>query len=286
MRIKTVTRQAAARHFVAFTIAVTLQFGFAHTHAAMIITAFNAPMTENFDTFAGTIATVPVNFTWAPDSGTNFDRGIYDTATTAYNNNNGLYALVYSTNSLTDRAFGTKRQPNATPDVLSWSFVNQTGSSIAEFNVSWDVEQYTVGGRPTAIDLDYNPNGSGATQAGIIGTSLTTATTGTPTSGALLPGGTAPGGGPPIITSRSVAITLATPLANGQSIDFRWSTTGNTAGGANAHFAVDNLSVTAVPEPPSLAIVVLALGVSGLLMYSARQRHVFAFAYGNLSGNN
>ena len=130
----------------------------------MIINSFNTPATENFDTFAGTIATIPANFTWTPDgasgTNTNFERGLYNTATTAYNNNNGLYALLYSTNSSTDRAFGTKRQPNATPIYLTWSFVNQTGADISSFNVSWDVEQYTQGGRPTKIDLDYNPNGS------------------------------------------------------------------------------------------------------------------------------
>jgi hypothetical protein len=232
-------------------------------------------MTENFDTFAGTAATVPANFTWVPDSGTNFDRGIYDTATTAYNNNNGLYALVYSTNSSTDRAFGTKRQPNATPDALTWSFLNQTGTPIAGFNVSWDVEQYTQGGRPTMIDLDYNPNGSGATQSGISGMTLTTATTGAPTSGSLLPGGTPPGGGPPIITSRSVSITLATPLSNGQSIDFRWITTGNTAGGGNAHFAVDNVSVTAlagVPEPLTALLGAWVGGVVGLSRAVSKRR--------------
>ena len=236
-----------------FAAAVITTLGFGEARAAMIINSFNTPATENFDTFAGTIATIPANFTWTPDgasgTNTNFERGVYDTATTAYNNNNGLYALVYSTNSATDRAFGTKRQPNSTPIYLTWSFINQTGADISSFDVSWDVEQYTQGGRPTKIDLDYNPNGAGPTQAGIVGTTLATAQTGTPTSGALLSGGTPPGGGPPIITSLSVSIALATPLANGQSIDFRWITNGVDPAGGNAHFAVDNLSVTAVPEP-------------------------------------
>src|SRR5436190_4875423 len=151
-----------------YATAVAMILGFVEARGAMIINSFNAPATENFDTFAGTVATIPANFTWTPDgasgTNTNFERGLYDTATTAYNNNNGLYALLYSANSATDRAFGTKRQPNATPSILVWRFLNQTGASIPSFNVSWDVEQYTQGGRPTTIDLDYNPNGSGATQ--------------------------------------------------------------------------------------------------------------------------
>src|SRR3954462_12788638 len=106
-------------------LAVIGSLAFGEARAAMTITSTNSPITENFDTFAGTIATIPANFTWTPDgvAGTNkkFERGLYDTATTAYNNNNGLYALLYSTNSTTDRAFGTKRQPNATLITLAWS---------------------------------------------------------------------------------------------------------------------------------------------------------------------
>jgi hypothetical protein len=244
--------------------------------AAMIITSTNSPITENFDTFAGTIATIPANFTWTPDgapgSATNFERGFFNPALQAYTNNNGLYALYYSlTDDQSDRAFGTKRQPNVTPITLAWSFINQTGADILNFNVSWDVEQYTQGGRPTKIDFDYDANGAGPTQVGMVGTTLTIAQTGTPTTGANLPGGTPPGGGAPIITSRSVSISLVTPLADGQSIDFRWVTTGIEGNGANAHFAVDNLSVTAlaVPEPSNIQMIVLAFGV---WMFLQRQR--------------
>jgi hypothetical protein len=266
-------------------LAVIGSLALGEARAAVMITSTNSPFTENFDTFAGTIATIPANFTWTPDgvpgTATNFERGFFNPALQAYTNNNGLYALYYSlTDDPSDRAFGTKRQPNATPITLAWSFINQTGADISNFNVSWDVEQYTQGGRPTKIDFDYNANGTGATQAGIVGTTLTTAQTGTPTTGANLPGGTPPGGGPPIITLRSISISLATPLADGQPIDFRWITTGNDPSGGNAHFAVDNLSVTAlvVPEPSSVQMIVLAFGVVGRRRFLQRRRTALACA--------
>jgi len=265
------------------TVIGSLAFG--EARAAMMITSTDSPITENFDTFAGTIATIPANFTWTPDGvpgfATNFERGFFNPALQAYTNNNGLYALYYSlTDDQSDRAFGTKRQPNPTPITLAWSFINQTGADILNFNVSWDVEQYTQGGRPTKIDFDYDANGTGATQSGIVGTTLTTAQTGTPTTGANLPGGIAPGGGPPIITLRSVSISLATPLASGQPIDFRWITTGNDPSGGNAHFAVDNLSVTAlvIPEPSSIQMIVLAFGVAGMRKFLQRRRTALACA--------
>jgi hypothetical protein len=236
--------------------------GFCETRAALMITSFESPMTENFDTFAGTNATIPANFTWSSDAVTGVERGVYDSAG-PYNNNNGLYALYYSPTSTTDRSFGTKRQPNPTPAILTWSFVNQTGADISEFDVSWDVEQYAFGNRPTAIDFDYNPNGAGATQAGITGTTQTVATTG---------GGTGQNLPSPIITSRSVSIALATPLANGQTIDFRWITTGNTGGMANAHIGVDNLSVIAIPEPSTACIGGLFIAIAGSARTLRRER--------------
>ena len=160
----------------------------------------------------------------------------------AYTNNNGLYALYYSLtdDQSDDRAFGTKRQPNATPITLAWSFMNQTGADISNFNVSWDVEQYTQGGRPTKIDFDYDAKRRWRNSGRNCRNDAYHCADRHTHHGGKSPGGTAPGGGPPIITSRSVSISLATPLANGQSIDFRWITTGNDPSGGNAHFAVDN----------------------------------------------
>jgi hypothetical protein len=256
----------------AVAIAAILCFG--EARAAMIINSLNTPATENFDAFAGTNATIPANFTRTPDgaSGTlsNFDRGLFNPATQAYTNNNGLYALYFSaTNDSAERAYGLKRQPNATPDILAWSFVNQTGTDITSFNVSWDVEQYTFGNRATMIDLDYNPNGAGATQAGIVGTTLTAASTG---------GGSGAKLASPTITSRSVSIALATPLANGQSIDFRWLTKSDQLGtGANAHIGIDNLSVTAleIPEPASSWLGLSVAAIFGVSIASGRRRAAF-----------
>jgi hypothetical protein len=122
------------------------------------------------------------------------------------------------------------------------------GANISNFNVSWDVEQYTQGGRPTKIDFDYDANGAGATQTGITGTTLTTAQTGIRPLGQISP--VAPRGW--WAAHRHFALHINIPgraLADGQSIDFRWITTGNDPSGGNAHFAVDNLSVTAFAVP-------------------------------------
>ncbi len=233
------------RRGMAWSLAVAAALGsYDEARAVLVISAFDSPMTESFDAFAGTNATIPQNFVFSANAATSVERNTYDSAG-AYNNNNGLYALYHTpTTGASEFAFGTKLQPGSTAD-LTWSFVNQTGSDISEFDVSWDVEQYSFGGRPTAIDFSYDPNGSGFTQAGISGTTLTT--------NADLGGGSGQNLSSPTNTSRSVSITLATPLANGASIDVRWTTTGSTGSGANAHMGVDNLSVTATQTIPEAA---------------------------------
>ena len=249
--------QLTLRRIASFAVAVAAIFrSYGETGAATIISSFNSPMIENFDAFDGSDGTIPSNFTWVPDAGTTAG-GLYDSAG-SYSNNNRWYALYHSPTSTTDRAFGTKRQPNTTPDILTWSFVNESGENISKFDVTWDVEQYARGNCATAIDLDYNPNGAGPTQAGIVGTTLTVATIGS-TVGENLAN--------PIITSRSVTITLATPLANGQSIDFRWATASGLPSNGNAHIGVDNLSVVAVrfvPECSTACISAVYLAMGGL----------------------
>ena len=241
--------------------------------AATIITTFNSPATENFDNFEGSVATIPANFTWNTPNNVTTPGGIYNSGG-AYNNNNRWYALVHNPTSTTDRAFGARRNSTsmATPDTyeLIWSFTNQTGVDIAEFNVAWNVEQYSKGGRPTGIDFNYNPNGTGATSAGIGGTTLTSAD---------FAAGSAANLASPIITPRSVTITLPTPLSNGQSIDFRWLMISGFAGtGVNAHIGVDDLSVTAIPEPSTACIGGFGLvwAIAGLARNVGRRRNVAA----------
>jgi|GEM_PF-5865863 len=214
--------------------------------------------TEDFNSFVGTAASIPPNFTWSNSFSMTQDfspGGNYD-ASGSYGNSNSTFALSFGPTSM-DYAYGTK--PPTFDHFLDWDFTNNTGGPIPSFSVSWDVEQYSEAGRATEIDFSHNPNSTGFTQSGIAGTTLTTATTTSGTASNLSSVGT---------TSRSVTVNLTTPLADGQSISFRWSILSGSlagAGGANAHIGVDNLSVTPVPEPSSfLIIAIIGTCLSGL----------------------
>ncbi|MBK9582833.1 MAG: hypothetical protein IPO48_13265 [Saprospiraceae bacterium] len=132
---------------------------------------------ENFDTFAGTLASIPLG--WATSSA-DFTPGGYYTNTGTYSNSNSTYALGTSS----DAAYGAKVATSGleATNTLTYCMTNNTGQTINSINVTWDVEQYSIADRATTIDLTYNVNGGAYGQVGISGTSLTTASIQSPAS--------------------------------------------------------------------------------------------------------
>lgn len=200
------------------------------------ITGLGQSFTETFDSFAGTAATVPSRLSF---SGIDFDPGGFYTFSDAYTNSNSTYAFRASGTS-TDIAFGEKGLTSSAR-FLNWAFTNNTGAAIASFQISWNALQYSAAGRATPITQNYNA-GSGFTTLGLEGNVFTASTQ--TTAGQL---------GSIVNQAMTSTLVLAAPLANGSSITFGW-VFGNGAGtGANAHVAVDNITITAIPEPSSFA---------------------------------
>lgn len=243
------------RKFVAF--AVVALFVYSPLALAVVVISSSGQVdNEDFNSFAGTALSVPANFSY---SGTDYNPGGFYNLSGSYSNSNSTYAL--RANGLVDaneRAFGSKVGASEGPFTLTWTFQNNTGSSLTDFAISWDVEQYSAAFRATTVDLRYSINAGPATQAGISGTTLTTASLGA-TDGANLSS--------IATTNRSVSLTLASPLLNTQQISFLWTWTSGAGSGNNAYIGVDNLSVTstAVPESSAFMFAGLALSTSGLL---------------------
>ena len=226
-----------------FSLALMAAFMMIGSASADLISGFGVTATQDFDSYAGTAATVPTDFAFT--DGDYSPGGIYD-ASGAYSNSNSNYALVFGDDA--DRAFGSKRSSGG-GDFLNWTITNGTGTAIETFLITWDVEQYSAGGRATTIDMNYNSNDGGFTQAGITGTTLTTGITGANENLSAV-----------MVTSRSVTLEPTTPLQNGESILIGFSINHGAGSGSNGHIGVDNITVTAVPEPSSIAL----LGLVGL----------------------
>ncbi|MDA3872622.1 MAG: hypothetical protein PF795_01510 [Kiritimatiellae bacterium] len=216
------------------------------SHAQNSINGLYSPITENFDSFEGTEITIPANFTF---SDADYNPGGYYDLAGSYSNSNSTYALIDSNVSSTDVAFGQKG-PTSGTDFLNWSFTNNTGTAIEQFNVSWDFEQYSAATRETALNFNYNPNSSGWTTDGIAGSFSSTATLGANVNLSSVG-----------VESKMVTVTLTTPLQDGEGILFGWGFQFGAGSGSNAHIGVDNLSVTAIPEPSMAALLVLGIAL-------------------------
>ncbi len=245
---------------------------FACTSArADIFLNYNTTYTQNFDTLAstGTTSTTlpdsPNGWAFA-ETGTSLNvDGAYRIGTGSSNAGDTYSFGVALTNPITDRAFGelTSGTFNST---LGARFVNNSTNSLTKITtLSYFGEQWRVGSASSdKLDFQISTNA----------TSLTTGTwvnvdaldfTGPKNSpnNSILDGNLAANR----MLTTAINIALPTAVSPGQTFWIRWNSL--DVGGNDHGLAIDDFSITAIPEPSST----LALG--GLLValgWYARRR--------------
>jgi hypothetical protein len=213
-----------------------------------IASVAQAAYSQNFNTYAGSAATIPTGWSIA----------FSGTATYNGQGNGGMGtagAWAYGTTGGTDFAFGALR--GATPGnlTLAVGFVNNTGSTITSLTFTWNYEQWRYA-NTTGFDL----SGTGAlagnaivNAADFVGLAVGTGGNGTP-------------------TSTPISLTVSgLSIAPGATYGLSWVTTLPAMGNAGNGIAIDdfNLNLGAViPEPSTWAMItlgaVLLLGVQCL----------------------
>jgi hypothetical protein len=152
----------------------------------------------------------------------------------------------------------------STPDMVTTvSFLNSTGSTITSINLSFDVIQWrqgaggTLGGRDSTLDLSGSDNVTGlnafnftATPAGIGNSAV----------------GRAFGDSAPAVFTADASFNQTNltglNIANGDSFSFSFTYNRGTVGGGSAQgIAMDNFSLTAIPEPGTWALITIGLSV-------------------------
>lgn len=237
--------------------------------APFTFTSIGQTYSEDFNGYRGSSETLPDHMSVTWDTGR--------TATPFQGVNTGAFT-AYTSDSV-NHAFGIReRNPVDLRDArLFFEFTNNTGVAITGFNVSYDVEAWFIGDRRNRIRLKYDtvltdPNRD-TFEVDIFSTdnpSLTT-TPNTSVDGSLADNRTTVSGFVDLTTLDDGTGNFFGALAPGETAFFRWqfSNVDGDGGSLRSGLAINNLQITAIPEPGSLALLLLG---TGLVIRIARRR--------------
>lgn len=195
--------------------------------------------------------------------------GFYSSQTTLRANNGqdgagGLYSYGTASATPNDRALGSLASGSAVPN-YAVVFRNDNAEALSEVRIQFTGEQWRRGGGSNTITFDYRQSG----------TAITDSTTGTYTGVSALNitflGGanTNTDGNSAVNQSvKDFTFTLATPLATGDYVSFRFSDLNDA--GNDAGIAIDNMTVTFTPVPEPATVLGLSAGALGLLRLRRR----------------
>lgn len=170
--------------------------------------------------------------------------GIYSN-TGSYSNSNSFRAL--QDGSSADLAIGVK---NSTGIEFVLIMRNNTSSTVGTWNVDYFVEQYSKGASASTMSFSYSLNGTTYITTNLTGGANVVANNTTPVDTNLAT----------VISSSRSAVINESVAAN-SDIYFRWRYA--HVSGTSVHMGLDNITVTAIPEPGSALLG--GLGLLGLL---------------------
>lgn len=251
-------------------------------HAVVSLNAASDVYTQSFDTLAA--ATSSSNVAWANDStlaGWFLFNRANGTAASTYRGDNGGsntgYFYSYGTTGASDRALGSIGSSSSSgywgtvssgtvAGYIALAVKNNTGAALDSFQLQFDGEQWRDGGNNPAVaqamTVQYGFGDAFNTVASW--TSLSALTFSSPT---FTTTGKALNGNATANRVAGLSAQVQTPAwSQGSTLWVRWAEVNDN--GSDHGLAIDNvqLSVTAVPEPGSYALMLAGLAGIGALL--------------------
>ena len=214
---------------------------------------FNGSYSQDFNS----LSSVGNGNTWTDNStisGWYSDEINFD-ANAGNSTSGGLYSFGTGTGS--DRALGSIASSATATLYFGLALQNTSGGNLTALSISYRGEQWRRGDNANTLIFEYfvgTPTAIGSTQGGwtgVPGLNFTGPQSGTPST-------SLDGNNSANYSDISFTIT-GLNIANNGELWFRWRDADNT--GDDAGLAIDNFTITAVPEPTHLALGLFGIGL-------------------------
>lgn len=205
---------------------------------------------------------------------------LYDTAIVTSTKNASAYNIAHGTS--TDRVLSTS-PTGIDGNALQLTLTNTTGAAVNSVKISYDIDKFYDGTKQSSIDsafpvgeelpgyqLFYSLNGGTWTNVSALNPVSTAdgvhpyIAVGTPSASGSL------GALDFSVTSvNNAVVTFGSAWANGQTLSLRWVDDNAVNISADQIIGLNNVSIAAVPEPETYAMLMAGLGLLGFV---ARRR--------------
>lgn len=188
---------------------------------------------QDFDTYAGTAATVPLGWSVSFTGTANFGGA---------NSGSSSAGAAYAYGTGSDFSFGALHTGTTGLITLAVASINDTGSTLTSLTIQWNYEQWRF-----ANTSGFDLSGTGALAGNVTLNAADFAGAATGTSPTQIP----------------ISLTLSgLSIAPGVSYGLSWVTT--DASGSDNGVAIDDFAISAgspIPEPATIAMFVLGAGL-------------------------
>jgi hypothetical protein len=222
---------------------------------------------QNFNSLAssGHSMTLPAGWSYA-NVGKNADNQNY-LADNGTDNNGGTYS--YGQQGSNNRAFGVLTDATGLTGIIGAEFQNQSGGSLNRLNISYTGEEWRLGkaGVQNLLQFQYSLNANGVNDSHATWINAPSLSFSTPnTSGVGAHDGTL------AINQHQVAGSISfMNIPNNGYIWIRWQEVMTTQKGSPGDgLAIDNFSISAVPEASTNLAAFGALGLIGMTFWKRR----------------
>lgn len=242
-------------------ITAGLVIGAGAAHANLLLTDFNTAATQDFQSYAGAgvspgatnnVGDLDSNY-WRLEGGSDGDTAFGGTTSggdagrgTSSGGATTGGAYAFNVDGSGDFALGFQATgSDFAPGELTLRIQNDTGSTVTRLDVAYSIFEYNDQGRANSFNFAHSSDDSTYTAEASLNFTSTEAAAGSPAW---------------VEAPRSISLT-GLSIADGDSYYLQWQSDDVGGSGSRDELALNDVSVTAIPEPGTMVLAMFGFGM-------------------------